>query len=160
EDASLVAQNLLGEASLDGEIGARIAAASQGNPLFVEQMLSMMIDEGVLSEEDGRWRAGGAVADIAVPPTIQALLAARLDLLGHEERTVIEAASIAGLVFPADALRELVSDPLGERLESLLSSLARKHLVHAEPQLVGSDERFRFDHALVRDAAYQGMLKR
>jgi tetratricopeptide (TPR) repeat protein len=159
-DAARVADNALGEARLDEGVRARIVAVAEGNPLFVEQMLSMMIDEGVLREENGRWVPAAALSDVSVPPTIQALLSARLDLLAAEERAVIEAASVAGLVFPEDALRELVSEQVAGQLEPLLASLARKHLVHREPQTVGSDVRFRFDHLLIRDAAYKGMLKR
>jgi len=160
DDAALIAKNLLGESALDEQLGARIIAAAQGNPLFVEQMLSMMIDDGLLSRENGRWVSATDLAEVAVPPTIQALLSARLDLLAPDERALVEAASVAGLVFPEDALRELVSSEVEERIEPLLGSLTRKRLVHREPQAVGSEDHFRFDHVLIRDAAYQGMLKR
>ena len=160
ENAALIATNLLGGTGLDEAVQARIVEAAAGNPLFVEQMLSMMIDDGVLVRENGHWASSSDVAEVTVPPSIQALLAARLDLLGPEEREVIEAASVAGLVFPEDALRELISDAAAGRVEALLGSLSRKHLIHAEPRTVGSDDRFRFDHVLIRDAAYQGMLKR
>jgi tetratricopeptide (TPR) repeat protein len=159
-DAGLVAAHLLGDAQLDERVAARILDAAQGNPLFVEQMVSMMIDEGTLVREGDWWSADPDLGEIAVPPTINALLAARLDLLDTGERAVIEAASVAGLVFPSDAVRELVPAELRSRLERVLTSLARKHLVHPVPEEAGSDARFRFDHALIRDAAYQGMLKR
>jgi class 3 adenylate cyclase/tetratricopeptide (TPR) repeat protein len=159
-DAGLVAAHLLGDAQLDETVALQILDAAQGNPLFVEQMVSMMIDEGTLVRDGDRWSAEPDLDEIAVPPTINALLAARLDLLDKEEKAVIEAASVAGLVFPSDAVRELVSANVGLRLERFLTSLARKHLVHPEPEEAGFDSRFRFDHALIRDAAYQGMLKR
>jgi class 3 adenylate cyclase/tetratricopeptide (TPR) repeat protein len=160
EEAAGVARNLLGGTGLDKAVQERIVEAAAGNPLFVEQMLSMMIDDGHLARENGQWVSSSGLAEVSVPPTIQALIAARLDLLGPKERAVVEAASVAGLVFPEDALRELVSDEIAERIDSLLGSLSRKHLVHPEPRTVGSDDRFRFDHVLIRDAAYQGILKR
>jgi len=160
EDAARVAENLLGDAGLDPEVRARIVEAAEGNPLFVEQMLSMMVDEGALVFENGRWVAVASADEIAVPPTIQALLAARLDLLGPEERAVIEAASVAGLVFPEDALRELVSDGVAAQLEKIIGSLCRKHLVQTGVESIGAGAHYRFAHALVREAAYQGMLKR
>ena len=160
EDAARVAENLLGDAGLDPDVHARIVEAAEGNPLFVEQILSMMVDEGALQLEGDRWEPVGNAGDIAVPPTIQALLAARLDLLGPEERAVIEAASVAGLVFPEDALRELVSDEVAAQLERVIQSLCRKHLVQTGVESIGAGAHYRFAHVLVREAAYQGMLKR
>jgi class 3 adenylate cyclase/tetratricopeptide (TPR) repeat protein len=160
DEAARVAANSLGDTGLDEAVKDRIIAAAEGNPLFVEQMLSMMIEDGVLVREDGHWVSGSDLGEITVPPSIQALLAARLDLLGPEERVVIEAASVAGLVFPEDALREVVSQDLAGQMVDLLGSLSRKHLIHAERHVAGSDVRYRFDHVLIRDAAYQGMLKR
>jgi class 3 adenylate cyclase/tetratricopeptide (TPR) repeat protein len=159
-DAARVAENLLGNAELDPDVRGRIVEAAEGNPLFVEQMLSMMVDEGALRQEDGRWVPVGSADEISVPPTIQALLGARLDLLGPEERAVIEAASVAGLVFPEDALHELVSDDVGGQLEKLIHSLCRKHLVQTGVESIGGGAHYRFAHVLVREAAYQGMLKR
>jgi class 3 adenylate cyclase/tetratricopeptide (TPR) repeat protein len=159
-EAARVAENLLGDAELDSDVRARIVEAAEGNPLFVEQMLSMMVDEGALRREDDRWVPVGRADEIAVPPTIQALLGARLDLLGPEERAVIEAASVAGLVFPEDALRELVSADVAAQLEKVIGSLCRKHLVQTGVESIGGGAHYRFAHVLVREAAYQGMLKR
>jgi len=159
-DAARVAENLLGNAELDSEVHARIVEAAEGNPLFVEQMLSMMVDEGALRRENDRWVPVGSADEIAVPPTIQALLAARLDLLGPEERAVIEAASVAGLVFPEDALHELVSADVAVQLQKIIQSLCRKHLVQTGVESIGRGAHYRFAHVLVREAAYQGMLKR
>ena len=68
--------------------------AAEGNPLFVEQLLSMLIDDGLIRFEDGYWRASADLDRAVVPPTIQALLAARLDCLEHDERAVIEPAAV------------------------------------------------------------------
>ncbi len=159
-EAARVAENLLGSTELDPHVRVRIVEAAEGNPLFVEQMLSMMVDEGALRQENGRWIPVGSVEEISVPPTIQALLASRLDLLGPEERAVIEAASVAGLVFPEDALHELVSEDVATQLEKIIRSLCRKHLVQTGVESIGSGAHYRFAHVLVREAAYQGMLKR
>ncbi len=82
---------------------ARIAPAAEGNPLFAEQMLSMMIDSGQLELADGRWVAAADAGDLVVPPTIQALLAARLDGLSAPSAPSSSRASVIGLVFPQSA---------------------------------------------------------
>src|SRR5262245_16104240 len=68
--AALVVANLLGSTGLAPDVLARIVATAEGNPLYVEQLLSMLIDRGVLLQVDGQWVRGTAAADIDVPPTI------------------------------------------------------------------------------------------
>jgi predicted ATPase/class 3 adenylate cyclase len=157
--AAQIVENLLGETGIADDVRARIVSAAEGNPLFVEQMLSMMIDSKRLQLEDGRWVAATDLGDVAVPPTIQALLAARLDRLPAEERAIVESASVIGLVFPQAALEELAPDTIRDRVSEHLASLARKQFVGPDSPGDG-DERFRFSHVLIRDAAYAGLLKR
>src|SRR5439155_5361765 len=142
------------------ELGARgravVVDASGGNPLFLEQMLSMLVDDGLLEKA----RVGGSVdvADIPAPPTIQALLAARLDRLSGEDRQVIERASVQGRVFYRDALSE-GTDGDGSALNARLLALVGKQLIGPARSDLAEQEAFRFVHALVRDAAYQGIPK-
>ena len=159
EQSQLVVTNLLGDTHLADDARKRIVEAADGNPLFVEQLLSMFIDEGLLRLEDGRWVPTAALPRAAIPPTIQALLAARLDSLDQPERAVIEPASVVGYVFPKEAVRALVADTITPDVGGLLASLTAKQFVVPDP--VGSaDEDFRFHHILVRDTVYEGMLKR
>ena len=79
-DASQIAEAMLHEAGIAGEIRKRVIQAAEGNPLFVEQMLSMLVDQGAVGE-NGRGGAAGRF-DVSIPPTIEGLLAARLDSLG------------------------------------------------------------------------------
>jgi len=159
EDMETIVENLLGHAGIADDVRARIVSAAEGNPLFVEQMLSMLIDDRLLRFEDGRWAATSDLADLSVPPTIQALLAARLDGLAQEERAVVEPASVIGLVFPLLAVQELAPDTVRERVPAHLADLSRMQFVR--PDLSALDEeRFRFNHGLIREAAYNGLLKR
>ncbi|MGE5689939.1 MAG: ATP-binding protein [Pseudomonadota bacterium] len=153
-DSERVIDGLLGEAGLVGEVRQRIVASSEGNPLYVEQMLSMLIDGGRLRREGDRWVPTEALDEVPVPPTIQALVGARLDLLTPEEKAVVESASVIGQQFTADALEELVPDALKGRTGGLLAGLAQKRLVAA------GDGDYRFAHIVIRDAAYGEMLKR
>jgi class 3 adenylate cyclase/tetratricopeptide (TPR) repeat protein len=152
-----VVENLLGSVEVAPEARRRIVEASEGNPLFAEQLLAMLVDGGFLVRDDGVWRTTGSLAELEVPPTIHALLAARLDHLVPEERAVVEPASVVGLVFPKDAVAELVPDGVRTGLDGHLESLTGKQLVrpHADAQVS-----YRFNHILIRDAAYQGLLKR
>ncbi|MGQ0670118.1 MAG: ATP-binding protein, partial [Actinomycetota bacterium] len=158
ECASLIA-NLLGEVVLSGEARARITGAAEGNPLFVEEMLSMLIDDGLLRREDGRWVGAGDLSDVTVPPSIQAILAARLDRLSPEERAVIERASVVGKVFYRGAIQELSPEEERPGVGSHLMTLARKDLIRPDRSDLAGEDAFRFRHLLIRDAAYESMPK-
>jgi class 3 adenylate cyclase/tetratricopeptide (TPR) repeat protein len=144
QEADELIGRLLGNAQLDPALQARIRDTAAGNPLFLEEMLAML-------QEDG------ADGDIVVPPTIQALLAARLDQLGAAERSVLECGSVEGEVFHRGAVQALVH---GEsQIDSRLTALVRKELVRPDrPELPG-EEAYRFRHLLIRDAAYEALPK-
>jgi tetratricopeptide (TPR) repeat protein len=129
---------LLGGAALDEAVRGRIHAAAEGNPLFVEQMLAM------LQESPG---------EVAVPATIQALLAARLDQLPARERAALERGAVEGQVFHRGAVVALDGDA-----ESL-PPLVRKELVRPSAATLPDDDAFRFRHLLIRDAAYDSLPK-
>jgi class 3 adenylate cyclase/tetratricopeptide (TPR) repeat protein len=124
---------------IDGDLAARIRAAAEGNPLFVEEMLAMVADGG-----------GG---DVVVPPTVQALLAARLDQLDGDERRVLECGSVEGQVFHRGSV-----EALGAAANDL-SGLVRKELVRPDAPLFSGDDAYRFRHILLRDAAYEALPK-
>jgi predicted ATPase/class 3 adenylate cyclase len=158
-ESTLVIENVLGQAGLPATAQNRIVEAAGGNPLFVEQMLGMLIDDGLLRRLDGRWVCESDLSELAVPPSIQALLAARLDLLSPDERAVIEPASVIGVMFAEPALESLVEEGARPRLGASLAALAGKQLVRRDPTADG-DRIFHFEHVLIREAAYHGQLKR
>ena len=126
EASRAMVESLLGGATLDPEVCDRIVAAAEGNPLFAEQLLRMLVDEGVLERENGSWLATGELSELHVPPTIQALLAARLDTLASAERSVIEPASVVGYVFSDAAVSALAPPDVSQRVASELTALAEK----------------------------------
>ena len=107
----------------------RIVAAAEGNPLYVEQMLSMLIDSGAVSEDGVAGRVARAIADIVVPPTIHALLEARLDKLERTERAAAEPASVIGMEFPRSAVQSLAPQQLRDKVGDQLQALTRKHFI-------------------------------
>jgi class 3 adenylate cyclase/tetratricopeptide (TPR) repeat protein len=154
-----VIEELLGQAQVDEDVRARIATASEGNPLFVEQLLEMMVEEGLLRRSGEVWVAAGDLSTVSMPPTIHALLAARLESLTPDEREVIEAASVIGQQFVQDAVEELVSPRVRESVPELLEALMQKRLVRLEQREFALEQRYRFGHILIRDATYRGLLK-
>ncbi len=158
EAATQVVGNLLGAAGLPDTLIKRIVTAAEGNPLYVEQMLSMLIDSGAVSE-DGSPTSVKGDADIVVPPTIHALLEARLDKLERSERAAAEPASVIGMEFPHSAVQSLAPQQLRDKVGEQLQALARKHFIRPSTS-DGADARYRFDHHLVRDTVYNGLLKR
>ena len=152
-------ENLLGSAALAADARVRIQAAAEGNPLFVEEMLGMLMDDGLLQRKNGLWIATGDLSTVQVPATIRILLAARLDRLGEEERTVIERAAVEGKVFHRRAVESLSPELPPEQVGACLLALIRKELVRPERGAVFAGEAFRFRHILIRDAAYGSVPK-
>jgi predicted ATPase/class 3 adenylate cyclase/DNA-binding winged helix-turn-helix (wHTH) protein len=158
ETRELIA-NLLSRATLPHGATGRIAEATEGNPLFAEELLAMLIDEGLLRREDGHWTAGDELADLPVPPTIHALLAARLEALPDDERALLAHVSVEGTLFHREALDELAPASLEGSVERSLTSLVRRDVIRPERPGLGEDEAFRFRHMLIRDAAYRSLSK-
>ena len=157
--AAQVVTNLLGAVGLPRALLGRIVTTAEGNPLYVEQMLSMLIETGAVQREGEEWVSVRAHAEIAVPPTIQALLEARLDKLQRGERAAAEPASVIGMEFPQPAVKSMAPPPLREGIEAQLTALSRKHFIRPITS-ADSQMRYRFDHQLVRDTVYNGLLKR
>jgi tetratricopeptide (TPR) repeat protein len=130
-------------APIDGDLRTRISEAAEGNPLFVEQMVALVKQSGT--------------TDITVPPTISALLAARLEQLDDDERSVLERGAIEGRIFHRGAVDALGSD--NGHLVTRLTSLVRKELLRPDKPMFAGDDAFRFRHMLIRDAAYDAMPK-
>jgi class 3 adenylate cyclase/tetratricopeptide (TPR) repeat protein len=159
-DAARLIENMLGQAGLSERARARVVAAAEGNPLFVEQLVSMLIDTGMLRSVDGCWEPTGDLSGIAIPPTIHALLAARLDQLPEDERAVVDPASVIGLVFVQAALQAIVDDEVRSEVPVHLMALEQRQLVRHQAAAEEEALQYRFAHLMIRDAAYAGLLKR
>lgn len=159
-DTARVLRNLIGDLQLPETLEDRILSVADGNPLFAEQMISMLIDSGMIRELDGGWEFAGGYDDVTVPPNISSLLASRLDRLPPLERGIVERAAVIGLEFQAAAVAALAPDgDAGADLAPSLSALCAKHLIRAINASTSGDD-YQFSHLLVRDAAYDRLLKR
>jgi class 3 adenylate cyclase/tetratricopeptide (TPR) repeat protein len=159
EESAALIGNLVEDPDLAKTVQRRIGETAEGNPLFVEELVAMLVDEGVLHREDGGWQVGKDLQDITVPPTISALVAARLDHLEPQERDLIGRASVVGKIFQRSAVTELSPPERRSDLSSRLMGLVRKELVRPDRSGATGDEAFRFRHLLVRDAAYASLTK-
>jgi predicted ATPase/class 3 adenylate cyclase len=159
-DTALVLGNLTGDPRLPARLQNRILSVADGNPLFVEQMISMLADTGVIRQDvDGRQFVGRG-DDIVVPPTVSSLLASRLDRLLPAELGIIERAAVIGLDFQPAAVAALA--PVGGETVDLappLATLCSKRLIRKADGGLSAED-YRFINLLVRDAAYDRLLKR
>jgi DNA-binding SARP family transcriptional activator/tetratricopeptide (TPR) repeat protein len=145
ESAELV-DNLTGTGQLEEVARRHIVESSSGNPLFVEEMLTLVLED---RREEGAFE---------VPPTIQALLAARLDRLPEVERATLEAASVEGKVFHATIVAQLTSATVDD-VQRQLETLQKKDLIRLDSPLFSGERAFCFRHLLIRDAAYEAIPK-
>jgi class 3 adenylate cyclase len=159
EDSATLIANLVDDKALAMTVQQRIGETAEGNPLFVEELVAMLADQGVLRRENGGWRAADDLHTVSVPPSISALVAARLDHLEPLERDLIGRAAVVGKIFQRSAVAELSPPERREELGPRLMTLVRKELVRPDRSATTGDEAFRFRHLLVRDAAYASLTK-
>jgi predicted ATPase/class 3 adenylate cyclase len=159
DESQQLVSSLLGGTNLDAGAFARIAEPAAGNPLFLEEMLRMLDDDGLLLREGERWIATSDLGEVGVPDSIQALLGARLDRLSREERIVIRSAAVVGKVFWWGAVEELAPEPIRSHIGSALQTLERKDLIQREPSSFAGEDAFRFHHILIQETAYRGTPK-
>lgn len=163
QESHAVVANLLEDDAFNPEARERIAAAAGGNPLYVEQLVSMLMDDGALIRSpDGGWLVARDMNRLAIPPSISALLSARLDRLRVDERQVLERAAVIGQACTEAMVVALCVEGLKPAVGGLLRSLARKEYLQSlnSANAGDGDTSFEFVHGLVRETTYQGLLKR
>ena len=153
-----LAARLVGADALPRELLARIPESTEGNPLFVRELMRMLVDDGVISDASGRWEMVIDVEAVEVPPTINSLLASRVERMSPEERRVLELASVVGSEFPIGAV-EAAGEGSRRDLEAAFERLRRKELIEPTGSYWGDEPVYRFHHVLIRDAAYRRLLK-
>ena len=150
---------LLGTDDVGRRLRHRIIATARGNPLFVQELVRMLVDDGVLSRENGDWHVHADLSQITVPPTIGALLAARLDRLTEDERDALGCGAVIGEEFWPTAVVELSPRAADAHVRAKLESLIAKELVRRGGTPFFGEDGLRFGHVLIRDVAYEGLLK-
>ncbi|HEX7067723.1 MAG TPA: adenylate/guanylate cyclase domain-containing protein [Candidatus Limnocylindria bacterium] len=153
-DASALVTALVGDA-LPAELVSAIAERSDGNPLFIEELLRTWISVGTLVATDGGWTLAVEPGTVNLPPTVQAIYAAQLDDLPADARLVARRASVAGRRFPQAAMPALELEGLDDGLDVL-----RRRAFVAGPQPdATSGVVYAYRHALLRDAGYASLAR-
>ena len=155
-DGAALVQRVTGGKTLPKEVMDQILAHTDGVPLFIEELTKMVLEGGLLRERAGAYVLEGPLPPLAIPTTLQASLIARLDRLSPAVREVAQIGAVAGRDFHYDLLNALAGWPR-ERLEKALEQLVRSELVFRRGEIPHAV--YTFKHALVRDAAYVGLLK-
>ncbi len=159
ESAGVLAGHLLDVDGLPEAARSRILERAEGNPFFLEEILRQLIDEGRIVREGTRWQATDGLEHVALPDTVQAVLAARIDLLEPSEKHTLQQASVVGRVFWRGAVTALVADQ--ETVDPDLRRLEERELVteRLTSSLLGEEE-LAFSHILTRDVAYETLPRR
>jgi len=158
DDTRRLIAALLAIDDLPEQVRSDVITRAEGNPLYVEEFLRMLMESGRIEKRDDRWIANASVATVEVPPTLQGLIAARLDRVAPEVKALLQRASLAGRLFSTDALAAL-GDGAAPDASLLRDAIRRDLLVEADERALGSGRVFRFKHVLIRDVAYSTVPK-
>jgi predicted ATPase/class 3 adenylate cyclase len=154
-DAAASLVDALVSSDLPHDVRQLVVERAEGNPFFVEEVLGNLIDAGVLTRENGGWRAGELPSGFEIPDSVQAVLAARIDLLDEAEKAALQAAAVIGRVFWTGPVYELVAG-----LQPDLRVLESRDFIRrrSASSLEGEVE-YAFKHALTVEVAYGGLTK-
>ena len=158
-DTERLAAELLAVDHVAADLVARLPASTEGNPLFVRELVRMLVDDGVIVRAGGTFELTVDAEAVQVPPTIQSLLATRVERLPADERRILELAAVVGPEFPRGAVAALAPDTATAELDSILERLRRRELIDPVGSYWGDEPILRFHHVLVREAAYRRLLK-
>jgi DNA-binding SARP family transcriptional activator len=149
------AERMLDEIASDlpGTVRELVLDRAEGNPFFVEEVLQSLLDSGKLNRENGGWSASCLLDAVEVPDSIQAVIAARVDLLPIAHKVALQAAAVVGRSFWESAVMELVEEPPED-----LGLIEERDFVRRSPtsSLEGRRE-YLFKHALTREVAYASL---
>src|SRR5262249_31001641 len=143
----------------DGDLGPfkrLLVEWTEANPLFLEESVRALAETGELIGKTGAYRLTRSVAQLKMPATVQAILAARIDRLAPDEKRLLQAAAVIGRDVPLPLLLAIADAPEGEVRAELTRLQAAEFLYEAR---LFPDLEYTFKHALTHDVAYQGLLQ-
>jgi class 3 adenylate cyclase/tetratricopeptide (TPR) repeat protein len=154
ENTAEMLSELLGDAPELRSLKHMIAERTEGNPFFIEEIIQALSDEGALVR-NGTVKVMRPVAQIRLPPTVQGMLAARVDRLPPAEKELLQTLSVIGKQFTLKLAREVAGQP-EEELARMLGHLQLGEFVYEQPAM--GDAEYEFKHALTQEVAYNSVL--
>jgi class 3 adenylate cyclase/predicted ATPase len=133
-----------------------ILEKTEGTPFFMEEVVQTLAEEGVVSGERGHYRLEKAPTELHLSPTVQGVLAARIDRLSREEKDLLQQLAVIGREFPLSLVRQVLSQP-DEELYRLLAALQTKEFLYEQPAF--PEVEYHFKHALTQEVAYGTVLQ-
>jgi len=145
---------ILGDAAALDPLKATIVARTEGNPFFIEEMVQVLFDQGVLVR-NGTVSLAKPLTSIEIPSTVKGILAARIDKLAPPDKDLLQSLAVIGKEFPLGLVRRVVGKP-DEELAPMLSNLQAAELIYEQPAF--PENEYTFKHALTQEVAYDSVL--
>ncbi|MBI3247657.1 MAG: AAA family ATPase [Deltaproteobacteria bacterium] len=161
EDAEAILTTLLGEDSAAIAVSPLqslkriVLEKTEGNPFFIEEIVRALFEQGILARDPSGVFLAGDIAEIHLPPTVQGVLASRIDRLDAEAKTLLQTLAVIGKEFPASLLRHVVTLP-ETRLQGLLARLQTEEFIYEQPAF--PEVAYTFKHGLTQEVAYRSLL--
>jgi tetratricopeptide (TPR) repeat protein len=154
ESAEEMLSALTGDAPELGPLNQLVLERTQGNPLFIEELVEALFDEGVLIR-NGAVKVTRPLSQLKIPPTVQGILAARIDRLLPEAKELLQTLAVIGSEFPLALVHQVAQLP-PDRVDELLEVLLSGEFIYEQPTT--GDVEYLFKHALTHDEAYKSLL--
>jgi predicted ATPase len=154
ESAEQMLSALVGDGAELAALKRLIVDKTEGNPLFMEEIFQALLEDGSL-QRNGSVKLVRPVEQLRLPPTVQGILAARIDRLPREEKELLRTLAVIGTESPFTLVREVVQLP-SEHLDRLMSVLQTGEFIYEQP--AAGDVEYSFKHALTHDVAYNSLL--
>jgi class 3 adenylate cyclase/tetratricopeptide (TPR) repeat protein len=155
-EAQDMMESLLKSKDIPLELRRFVQEKIEGNPFYLEEVINSLTESGALVRDDGFWRLIGPISELDIPPTVQGVIAARLDRLEKATKRILQEASVIGRSFLYEILKKITD--LEDQMDRCLGVLERLDLIRArslEPEL-----EYVFKHALTQEVVYSGLLKK
>ena len=152
EDTRELIAELLAIDALTETVRQEVVTRAEGNPLYVEEFLRMLMESDRIAHEGGRWIARGSIEPLEVPPSLQGIITARLDRASPQVKRLLQSGSVVGRLFSTSAIEAISGSP--PSAEALRDAVRRDLLVEADERAPGEGRVYRFKHVLMRDVAY------